>query len=321
MKAYVEAEGEVIVKDVEQRTISSTGWRESSQAEPPVGISVVIPAYNEAAMVGTQIETVRQVMETAGYPYELIVVDDGSEDETANIVRQHDVLLISKKYNRGYGAALKTGIAAAKHDWILIIDADGTYPTENIPHLLAALPDYDMVVAARIGKNVHIPLVRRPMKWVLGRLANYLAGQPIPDLNSGLRVFRKSLSEKFEHLLPSGFSFTSTITMSALLNDYRVLYLPIDYHKRVGLSKVRALHVYDFLLVILRTAIYFNPLRFFLPLGMVFFAGGIAKLGYDVWRWKFSPNGGLLIVAALIIWAVGLLSDQISRIAVSAKAK
>jgi glycosyltransferase involved in cell wall biosynthesis len=230
-------------------------------------------------------------------------------------------VLISKKYNRGYGAALKTGIVAAKYDWILIIDADGTYPAENIPEMLQALPDYDMVVAARIGKNVHIPLVRRPMKWVLGRLANYLAGHPIPDLNSGLRVFRKSLAKKFEHLLPSCFSFTSTITMSLLLNDYRVLYLPIDYHKRVGLSKVRALHVYDFLLVILRTAIYFNPLRFFLPLGMVFFTVGLGKLGYDVWRWKFSPNGGLLVVAALIIWAVGLLSDQLSRIALISKAK
>ncbi len=285
------------------------------------GVSVVMPAYNEAGMVGPQIEKVREVMDRTNCPYELIVVDDGSTDATAEVVRQHDVVLISKRYNRGYGAALKTGIAAARYEWILIIDADGTYPSESIPELLQALPEYDMVVAARTGKCVHIPLIRRPMKWVLGRLANYLAGQTIPDLNSGLRVFRKSLAEHFQHLLPSGFSFTSTITMSMLLNDYRVLYVPIDYHKRVGLSKVRALHVYDFLLVILRTAIYFNPLRFFLPLGAVFFVGGLAKLGYDVWRWRFSPNGPLLIVAALIIWAVGLLSDQISRIAVISRSK
>jgi len=292
-----------------------------SRTDGLVGVSVVMPAYNEAGMVGQQIEKVREVMDRTNCPYELIVVDDGSTDATAEVVRQHGVVLISKKYNRGYGAALKTGIAAAKHDWILIIDADGTYPSESIPSLLQALPEYDMVVAARTGKSVHIPLIRRPMKWVLGRLANYLAGQPIPDLNSGLRVFRKSLAEQFQHLLPAGFSFTSTITMSMLLNDYRVLYVPIDYHKRVGLSKVRALHVYDFLLVILRTAIYFNPLRFFLPLGAVFFLGGLAKLGYDVWRWKFSPNGGLLVVAALIIWAVGLLSDQISRIALISRSK
>ena len=292
-----------------------------SQANDRVAISVVMPAYNEAAMVGRQIETVRAVMERTNCPYELIVVDDGSTDATASVVRQHDVVLISKKYNRGYGAALKTGIAAAKYPWIVIIDADGTYPSESIPELLQGLPEYDMVVAARTGKSVHIPLLRRPMKWVLGRLANYLAGQPIPDLNSGLRVFRKSLAERFEHLLPPGFSFTSTITMAMLLNDCRVLYIPIDYHKRVGISKVRVLHVYDFLLVILRTAIYFNPLRFFLPFGALFFVVGMGKLAYDVWRWKFSPNGGLLIVAALIVWAVGLLSDQLSRIALSSRSK
>jgi glycosyltransferase involved in cell wall biosynthesis len=301
--------------------LATTVQIEDSRADSFVGVSVVMPAYNEAGMVGRQIEKVREVMDRTNCPYELIVVDDGSTDDTANVVRRHDVVLIPKKYNRGYGAALKTGIVAAKYEWILIIDADGTYPSESIPSLLQPLPEYDMVVAARTGKSVHIPLIRRPMKWVLGRLANYLAGQPIPDLNSGLRVFRKSLAEQFQHLLPAGFSFTSTITMSLLLNDYRVLYIPIDYHKRVGLSKVRALHVYDFLLVILRTAIYFNPLRFFLPLGAVFFVGGLAKLAYDVWRWKFSPNGGLLIVAALIVWAVGLLSDQISRIALISRSK
>ena len=261
------------------RASSATEWIEAPESDAAVAISVVIPAYNEAGMVGAQIESVREVMDGAGYPYELIVVDDGSQDETGNIVRQHDAILVSKKYNRGYGAALKTGIAAAKYDWILIIDADGTYPVESIPQLLQSLPDFDMVVAARTGKHVHIPLIRRPMKWVLGRLANYLAGHPIPDLNSGLRVFRKSLAQRFEQLLPSGFSFTSTITMSLLLNDYRVLYIPIDYHKRVGLSKVRALHVYDFLLVILRTAIYFNPLRFFL------------RYGHDVFRRRHRKTG------------------------------
>ena len=313
-------EGE-LVHDTAERGFATELQPGGNQALGPVAVSVVMPAYNEAQMVGPQIEHIREVMDRTNVPYELIVVDDGSMDGTADVARQHDVVLISKKYNRGYGAALKTGIAAATHDWILIIDADGTYPAESIPKLLEALPEYDMVVAARTGKSVHIPLVRRPMKWVLGRLANYLAGQPIPDLNSGLRVFRKSLSEKFEHLLPSGFSFTSTITMSLLLNDYRVLYLPIDYHKRVGLSKVRALHVYDFLLVILRTAIYFNPLRFFLPFGALFFVVGLGKLAYDFWRWKFSPNGGILFLAAFIIWAVGLLSDQISRIALSSRSK
>ena len=308
------------MQEVEGRALLLAEQPETTEVAT-VAVSVVMPAFNEAQMVGAQIERIREVMDRTNCPYELIVVNDGSTDDTANAVRQHRVHLINKKYNKGYGAALKTGIAAAKYDWILIIDADGTYPAENIPDLLGALPEYDMVVAARTGKNVHIPLVRRPMKWVLGRLANYLARQPIPDLNSGLRVFKKSLAEKFEHLLPSGFSFTSTITMSMLLNDYRVLYLPIDYHKRVGLSKVRALHVYDFLLVILRTAIYFNPLRFFLPLGAVFFLAGLVKLIFDSAHRTFSAAAGISLLAALVIWAVGLISDQLSRIALSARVK
>ncbi len=293
----------------------------SVPAEGPVGISIVMPAYNEAKMVGRQIEKIREVMERAACPWELIVVDDGSTDGTGDAVLQHHARLIRKQYNGGYGAALKSGIAAAKHDWILIIDADGTYPAEAIPQLLERIPEYDMVVAARIGQNVHIPFVRRPMKWILGRLANYLARQPIPDLNSGMRVFRKTLAEKFEHLLPSGFSFTTTITMAMLFNDYRVSYLPIDYNKRVGLSKVRPTHVYDFLLVILRTVIYFNPLRFFVPLGAFFLICGIGRLAYDIYRWSLSSSSVILILGALILWALGLLSDQIARMALSGRTK
>lgn len=291
------------------------------QAPNPVGISIVMPAYNEAKMVGVQIERIREVMDHTACPWELIVVDDGSTDGTGDAVKEHGVRLLRKQYNAGYGAALKSGISVAKHDWILIIDADGTYPAESIPLLLERIPEYDMVVAARVGQNVHIPFVRRPMKWILGRLANYLARQPIPDLNSGLRVFRKALAEKFEHLLPSGFSFTTTITMAMLFNDYRVSYLPIDYHKRVGMSKVRATHVYDFLLVILRTVIYFNPLRFFLPLGGFFLVGGLGKLAYDVYHWHLSASAVMLILGGLILWALGLLSDQISRIALTTRLK
>jgi glycosyltransferase involved in cell wall biosynthesis len=305
----------------EPRTMTAVEWEGALQTVTPVAVSVVMPAYNEAQMVGEQIERLRQVMEHAKCIYELIVVDDGSTDETAKIAREHAVQLIQKQYNRGYGAALKTGIASAKYDWILITDADGTYPTETIPELLQNIPEYDMVVAARIGQNVHIPLIRRPMKWVLGRLANYLASQPIPDLNSGMRVFRKSLAEQFEHLLPSGFSFTSTITMALLFNDYRVLYIPIDYYKRVGISKVRALHAYDFLLVILRTVIYFNPLRFFLPLGGLFFVAGSIKLAFDASRWTWSTSAAMFLLAGLILWAVGLLSDQTSRIALHVRSK
>lgn len=309
------------MRETRQGTQISAEWNEAPQTANSVAVSVVMPAYNEAQNVGRQIQQIQDAMERANCPYELIVVNDGSTDETAKVVRQHHVELIDKQYNQGYGAALKSGIAAAKYDWIAIIDADGTYPAETLPKLLERIPEYDMVVAARIGQNVSIPFVRRPMKWVLGRLANYLARQPIPDLNSGMRVFRKSLAEKFEHLLPSGFSFTTTITMALLFNDYRVLYLPIDYHKRIGLSKVRALHVYDFLLVILRTVIYFNPLRFFLPFGGLFFLASFTKLIFDAIHKTLSITAATFFLAGLLLWAVGLLSDQISRIALHVRSK
>jgi glycosyltransferase involved in cell wall biosynthesis len=260
-------------------------------------------------------------MNQSEWQYELIVVDDGSTDQTAAVAQAHGVEVLRVPRNRGYGAALKSGISAAHHDWILIIDADGTYPAEVIPKMLERLEEYDMVVAARIGKEVHIPMVRRPARWMLGRLATYLAEQPIPDFNSGLRVFRKSLAQRFEHLLPAGFSFTTTITMASLCNDYRVLYLPISYGRRVGRSKIRPAHAYQFLLVILRTAVYFNPLRVFLPLGGIFFLAGVSKIVFDIFRWKISASAVMCSLTAVILWSVGLLADQIARIALAPKAK
>lgn len=285
------------------------------------GVSVVMPAYNEEKGIGPQIERLRQVMEQSGRPHEIIVVDDGSGDGTAAEVRKHAVRLIHEPRNRGYGASLKTGIAAAKNDWIVIIDADGTYPAEMIPALLEHAAEYDMVVGARVGADVNIPWVRRPAKWFLARLASYLAEQEIPDMNSGLRVLKRDLVEKYEHLLPRGFSFTTTITLALLCNDYTVKYVPIDYAKRVGASKIRPGHAYQFLLLILRTVVYFNPLRVFLPLGATFFAAGVGKLIYDVYIGNLSESAVMGILTGVIIWCVGLLADQISKIAMAIRTK
>jgi glycosyltransferase involved in cell wall biosynthesis len=276
-------------------------------------VSIVIPANNEEHGIGPQIEKIQAVMRAADWPYDLIVVDDGSTDGTAEVVSRHQVRLVRLPRNRGYGAALKAGIAVAQNEWILIIDADGTYPAEAIPEILRRMSDNDMVVAARIGDKVQIPAVRRPAKWLLGRLASYLAEQPIPDLNSGLRAFRKSLARQFEHLLPSGFSFTTTITMALLCTDRQVAYIPINYDKRVGESKIRPVHAYDFLLLILRTAVYFNPLRVFLPMGALFFFVGLAKTIYDIFLWNLSESAVMLILTAVLLWSVGLLADQNAR--------
>lgn len=278
-------------------------------------VSVIIPAYKEVAHVASQVESVRHVMEQLEWPFEIIVVDDGSGDGTAEAAAGTGVRVLRKARNGGYGAALKTGIRAAQYDWILITDADGTYPTEAIPQLLALAESNSMVVGARTGQTVRIPLVRRPAKWFLTQLASYLAGQRIPDLNSGLRLMRRSLVQRYEHLLPSGFSFTTTITLAATCNGHPVTYVPINYLARLGESKIRPRHAYDFTILILRTIVFFNPLKVFIPLGGALALIGLAKFVYDVWKDNLSETTLLGALGALIIWAVGLLADQNARIA------
>lgn len=278
-------------------------------------ISIVIPAFNEEGAITNGIREVVEVMGATDIEYELIVVDDGSTDKTAELARAEGVQVIQQPENQGYGAALKAGIAISKHDVIVITDADGTYPADQIPVLLAQLAGYDMVVGARVGANVSIPMVRKPAKWFLGKLAGYLAGRPIPDLNSGLRVMRKSLIKRFVHLLPQGFSFTTTITLSALCSGSLVKYSKIDYHARIGQSKIRPGHAFDFLLLIVRTIVYFHPLKIFLPMGALFFAGGMGKFIYDIYVGNLSESALLGIFGAAGLWSVGLLSDQISKVA------
>ena len=276
-------------------------------------ISIVIPAYNEENAVAEQIAKIQQVMNGQGTAYEIIVVDDGSRDNTVQEASKSDVQVIQHIKNKGYGASLKTGIRAARYDYVAIIDADGTYPAEALPSMLEIGGAYDMVVGARIQPNAHIPTIRKPAKWFLRVLAGYLAGETIPDLNSGLRIMKKSVVEQFFYILPSGFSFTTTITLSMLCNDYMVQYIPIDYFKRIGKSKIRAVDAYHFFLLILRTIVYFNPLKVFLPVGAVFFLTGFGKLIYDLTKGNVSETAEIGLLGAFSLWGLGLLSDQIAR--------
>jgi len=277
-------------------------------------VSVIIPAYNEAEHVAREIEAVREVMNTTGWTFEILVVDDGSTDGTAEAAATTGVRVLRRAQNRGYGASLKLGTAMARYGWILITDADGTYPAEAIPELLDAAATSDMVVGARIGKSVKVPFIRRPAKWFLRKLAGYLAGQRLPDLNSGLRLMRKSLIERYVHLLPQGFSFTTTITLATACNGHAVTYVPIDYRARLGQSKIRPRHAFEFTLLILRTIVFFNPLKVFIPLGTVVALAGIAKLIYDIIIGNLSESAVLALLAALLIWSVGLLADQNARL-------
>jgi glycosyltransferase involved in cell wall biosynthesis len=305
----------VIADEQTIRALTSPAMEDEALPLLDHAVSIVIPAYNEGPYVGGQIRAVKDVMDNSGWNYEIILVDDGSTDGTDLAAAAQGVRVIRHRRNRGYGAALKRGVSAAQFDWILITDADGTYPPEAIPELLAQADSNEMVVGARVTANRKIPLVRRPAKWFLARLASYLAERRLPDLNSGLRLMRKDLIETYRHLLPSGFSFTTTITLAAVCDDHEVEYVPIDYHARLGDSKIRPRHAYDFLLLILRTVTFFNPLRVFIPLGFFLALIGLSKFAYDVTQGNISESALLGLLGAMIIWSSGLLADQNARIA------
>ncbi len=277
-------------------------------------ISVVIPAHNEEKAIGKVLDQLTKVFE--GQSCEIIVVDDGSTDNTAKIVQEKQAKLIQHPYNKGYGSALKTGIKNATNDLILIIDGDGSYPVKAIPKLLKETDKYDMVVGARAGKEVKIQLYRRPAKWFLSKLANYLSEAKIPDLNSGMRIFRRKDIEKFFNILPSKFSFTTTITLAYHTTGRLIKYVPINYYKRAGDSKIRPFKDgFNFIILIFRTATYFNPLKVFLPLGFAFFVAAIFVFLYSTLLiGKFMDiTTVILVVAGIQAVLFGLLADLVVR--------
>ena len=276
-------------------------------------ISIVIPAFNEEGAVASVVAELRGLMESHGLRGEIIIVDDGSTDHTAQIANTAGARVFRHRSNRGYGASLKTGISRARYDIIVITDADGTYPSEFLPEMLERLENADMVVGARIGKSVHIPWVRRPAKWVLKKLANYVTNANIPDLNSGLRVFRRDIAMQYFSILPDQFSFTTTITLAMLCDKYAVQYVPIDYRPRKGRSKIVPWDAGSFAILILRTAMLFRPLRVFLPVVLLCLAYGVAKMSVDLVRDpNISASAMLAFVSALLILLIGTIGDAIA---------
>ncbi|MBZ0298875.1 MAG: glycosyltransferase family 2 protein [Anaerolineae bacterium] len=281
-------------------------------------LSIVIPAYNEERGLPGVLDQLTRLF--ADQPdCEIIIVDDGSNDQTTAVARRYaQVRVIVHRLNRGYGAALKSGIRHARNDLICITDADGTYPNQRIPDLVSTLveKEYDMVVGARIGENVHIPWTRKPAKWFLGKLANFVAGEPIPDLNSGMRVFRRSTALRFFRLLPDGFSFTTTITLGMLTNNYLVDYVPIDYHPRIGQSKIRPIHdTLNFTQLVLRIALYFAPLKIFMPLSLLVMVGAVvwAFFSMVVFKALADVSTVVLAMAGIEIALLGLIAELINR--------
>jgi glycosyltransferase involved in cell wall biosynthesis len=279
------------------------------------GLSVIIPAYNEQQAIAEVVDEVFEVCSTQNVPFEVIVVDDGSRDQTSEVLRDKSLHVIRHPENRGYGAAIKTGVLSSSHPWILIADADGTYPIAQIPRLLENVEHYDMVVGARLGKDVHIPWIRRPAKWFLNVLANYMAQTRIPDINSGFRLIRKSSFLRYVSIFPSGFSLTTTITLALLCNNHPVKYVPIDYYRRKGHSKIRPFRdTYNFLLLVIRTIMYFDPLRVFIPSGLLLLFGGLILAGFEIYTFRnITTAAVILLFAGFQTLVLGLLADLIVK--------
>lgn len=294
-------------------TTSHTGTP-STTPDLAYGFSVVVPAYNEGLAVGDVVRRIIETMTSTGQPFEVIVVDDGSSDETAMGAASGGAMVISHPQNAGYGAALKTGITRARYDHIVITDADGTYPIDRIPDLMAHADRFDMVVGARTGANYRESWFKEPARIILGAMVQWVTGTAIPDVNSGLRVFRTTFARQYFHVISQGYSFTTTITLAALSNGYFVKYLPIAYHRRVGSSKVRlARDIPRTTQIVLQACVYYNPIKLFLT-----FAVGTAILAILAWALylltESLPVGitaGLLTVSVIHFIALGMLADLI----------
>ncbi|MCA9497451.1 MAG: glycosyltransferase family 2 protein [Nanoarchaeota archaeon] len=281
------------------------------------GISIIVPCYNESkSVLKKTLEGVEGSLKKikSRYDYEIIVVNDGSkrkfnyDDMGTSVVR-----IVNHKINRGYGASLKTGIENSNFDWIGITDADGTYPIDQFHILIDKMENYDMVVGARQWK--HISLFRKFPKFVLTMLASFLSNHYIPDLNSGMRVFRKDVSYEFWKLYPNGFSFTSTITMGCLTNGFSVKYIPINYFKREGKSYIHPIKdTIRFFSLVTRLTLYFAPLRFFIPLTLVLSILTLLRAIRDI---NVQDSfGGLTLVLFFMTFQVfffGLLAEIITK--------
>lgn len=282
-------------------------------------VSIIIPAYNEEAGIDQFLKELIELLESSSLKFEIIVVNDGSIDKTELILSHwhSQIKTINHSLNRGYGASLKTGVLASRYELICIIDCDGTYPSDQIPALVNKIDPADMVVGTRTGATVNIPWLRKPAKWILNQLANYLVERKIPDLNSGLRVMKKDAVKRFFKILPNGFSFTSTLTLAFLANNFSVEYIPINYHHRTGKSKIRPIRdTLNFLQLIIRTCLYFNPLKIFLPMSLFLFLSSTFLLFYSYF---FTPkvmdiSTIVLFVASIQMLAIGMLADLIEKL-------
>ncbi len=279
-------------------------------------ISVLIPAVNEAEIIADVVSGVRAAMEKLNRPYEILVIDDGSTDETALRAQSAGARVISHPYNIGNGAAVKTGIRQAKGDILVMMDGDGQHNPEYIAPMLEKIGRYDMVVGARTSESeshIHRDLANR----LYNLFASYICKRKIQDLTSGFRAVKADIARQFVSMLPNSFSYPTTITMGVIHEGYSLTYVPIKTNRRVGKSKIRLIADGSrFLLIILKIATLLSPMRVFLPVGLAIFLTGV---GYGLFRFfvlgsSYGQTSAMLITMSVVVFMVGLVSEQVAQL-------
>jgi glycosyltransferase involved in cell wall biosynthesis len=287
-------------------------------------VTVVLPCYNEQDHVMEELERIDKAMLASGYTYELLVIDDKSTDTTLQVLREAQphfpaMRLMPFRRNGGSGTARRIGTTEARGQIVVWTDADMTYPNERIPEFVRYLddnPDVDQVVGARLTEEGTHKWARVPAKWVIRKIASSLASIKIPDLNSGLRAFRREVSLPYLRLLPPGFSCVTTITMAFLSNQHSVEYLEIDYAKRSGVSKFHPFRdAYRYILQVLRMVMYFNPLKVLMPFALWVMGIGVVKLVVDLVNhdWRVTTSTLLLLFVGFQIAVLALIGDLVVR--------
>ena len=281
-------------------------------------VSIVLPIYNEVGHVLREIDRISAAMDADGLSYEIVCVDDGSTDGTAELLAERgDVRLIVFDHNRGPGAARKIGTEAARGEIVVWTDVDMSYPNDDIPRLVKELDGFDQVVGARTSEEGTHRMARVPAKWLIRRLAEYLTRTSIPDLNSGFRAFRRDVATQFLYLLPDGFSHVTTITMAFLSNGYSVKYIDIDYAKRAGRSKFHWwVDTKRYVVQVMRMVMMWNPMRVIMPWALALLLIGGGKLVYDLIdkNLRVGTNTLLTLFAGGMLLGIALLADLVVQV-------
>jgi len=287
----------------------------SDDSRDDLDLTILLPCYDEQEAIGPVIRELRDAL--AGWPgaWEILVVDDASRDQSAARAEAAGVRVVRRVQNGGAGAARKTGIREARGRLVAMIDADGTYPAKHLPELLSHFPEWDQVNGARTSEQGTLRWLRTPAKWTIRKLGEWIAGRRIPDLNTGMKVFKREQMLHYLWAIPDGFSCVSSMTLAFLCNGHAVRWEPIEYRTRIGQSKFHPVRdAAKYLATVVRIVMYFRPLRVFLPLALAVAGFGALKASYSFWisdKHTLQESDIVILLAAVMIGVVGLLADLI----------